>query len=106
MDPREKALCTLLQRELPVSSQVVVIQSVQQLVQEVAGSVFVLTQRFHGAIAAQVCGVPFRAVAIEAGDKLAAASSRLGLQDMTHLAESGEGALRQALHDMPNNPLA
>lgn len=64
------------------------------LVSEVSGAAFVITQRFHGAIAALANGVPFRAVPQALGDKLDVAN-HFDANACQQLLNDGESALRE-----------
>jgi polysaccharide pyruvyl transferase WcaK-like protein len=67
-DTREQKLC----RELTVSlgTVVVAIASLQEAVSALRGATGVVTQRYHGALAALAAGVPFVALPQRDGDKL------------------------------------
>ncbi len=73
------------------------IHSLAALASEVAGASLVLTQRYHGAVAALALGIPFRTVPLRSGDKLAAISS-MSAQQCTLLVERGRVTLGEALH--------
>lgn len=65
----------------------------ETLVSEVSGATVVITQRFHGAIAALANGIPFRAVPQAPGDKLDAAN-HFNANACQQLLKEGEEALR------------
>ncbi len=69
------------------------VRSFETLASEVAGSQFVVTQRFHGAIAAMANGIRFRAVPQKPGDKLDEANA-MNPDEAWKLLQIGENALR------------
>lgn len=97
-DPSEKAIAVSLQAAIS-RLQIMPVRTVEELHTGLTDGHFVLTQRYHGAIAALACGVPFETVAQGEGDKLAAVAAlqRDRPQDLGALVQIGEEALRQAL---------
>ena len=80
----------------PLNVKVVDVLSLTQLAEEVATGELVITQRYHGGIAALALGVPFMAVPQSEGDKL---ESLRGLDAVKcgQQVALGEQALRGAL---------
>lgn len=100
-DATEKATITRLTFLSTARPIVVAIHSLEQLQQEVAGASNVLTQRYHGAIAALLQGVPTEICIQQAGDKLSALRDAVAggtvaahLEESRRLALAGEDALR------------
>ena len=90
-DPAEAAYCLTLAWELAATIQP--IRTVDQLSRAVAGCSLLLTERYHGAVAALALGVPFATVSQGEGDKLDA----IAAVDATSAAERvavGERGLR------------
>lgn len=75
---------------------IVVLQSMMQLPTALQHAAFILTQRYHGAIAALALGIPFKTVPLHAGDKLEAVSS-IDANDARSLVETGKMSLLSAL---------
>lgn len=88
-DPRERSICTRFE-----DAHVVAVHSVADLERALTDVSFILTQRYHGAIAALATRTPFEAVPQKEGDKLASATPRLLRDDCMRLAKEGESALR------------
>ncbi len=96
-DPDERRFAEKLAREFHAHIQEV--KTLDQLIDQVSRSSFVVAERYHGALAALALGVPFRVVSQASGDKL---SSLLGLGDadvsrLIALVEAGNASLRGAL---------
>ncbi|MDD4319657.1 MAG: polysaccharide pyruvyl transferase family protein [Candidatus Peribacteraceae bacterium] len=98
-DPAEKLVVSRLVSAFPEAA-VVPVASLENLAWEVAQSSFVLSARYHGALAALAQDVPFETVQQEEGDKLDTlfrfSSATRGIWRAR--AEEGEWALRKALH--------
>lgn len=94
-DPEEQAVCARLAQA--THAAVVPVRTIDDLAHAVSGASFVLTQRYHGAIAALALGVAFEVVPQGEGDKLAAAASPPSAVECLALARRGEDALRMAL---------
>lgn len=73
------------------------IGSLSQLANEVSGAGFIVTQRYHGGIAALAMGIPFVAVAQKDGDKLASLAG-LDPAECSRLLKAGEEALKGFLN--------
>jgi polysaccharide pyruvyl transferase WcaK-like protein len=80
-----------------VNGVVVPIRTVDDLVREIGTSSFVLTQRYHGALAALALGIPFEAVAQGEGDKLADLQKPHSVEEWKTRIADGERELRLAL---------
>lgn len=91
-DARERSVCAHFD-----GAQVVAIHSVSDLERALTDVSFILTQRFHGAIAALATHTPFEAVPQKEGDKLSTATTSLHRDDCMRLAKEGECALRDFL---------
>jgi polysaccharide pyruvyl transferase WcaK-like protein len=74
------------------------VRSFHVLAGEVSSASFVLTQRFHGAVAALANTVPFRAVPQKPGDKLDEAN-RMDPAKAQELLQAGENALKAFLRN-------
>jgi hypothetical protein len=84
-------MCAELGMERPL---IVPIRSVMDLETALADVSLIVTQRYHGAVAALATRTPFETVPQNDGDKLASASTRLHRDDCARLAREGEQALR------------
>lgn len=76
--------------------------SLEQLLQALSQSSYVVTQRYHGAIAALAMGVPVQVVPQGEGDKLSQlipyARGERAVEELGRRVTTGEDALRRALH--------
>ena len=120
-DMRERFLCESFAHSLDVSVEEVT--SLREVPQLLSGAMCVLTERYHGALAALAKGVPFVALRREKGDKLDALAEMCGCPSATvrdvrfpvsaemlpmkaeechELALKGEEVLRQALLHSPH----
>ncbi len=101
MHPRSDrpVAATLIEKLKPLNVKVVDVLSLTQLAEEVATGELVITQRYHGGIAALALDVPFMAVPQSEGDKL---ESLRGLQaeKCGQQVAMGEQALRDALNTL------
>jgi polysaccharide pyruvyl transferase WcaK-like protein len=91
----EVRICDALARSMQAS--VVAVKTFEELRDALRDAAYVLTQRYHGAIAAMGLGVVFEAVPQQAGDKLEAVQG----MDRSEALQSitvGEQALREAFH--------
>lgn len=93
-DPEEQEVCKEL--AVRVHGTVIPVRTTEDLVSEVCAAAFVLTQRYHGALAALALGVPFEAVAQGEGDKLSTLT-KASLEDMMSSFSEGERQLRTVL---------
>ncbi len=78
------------------------VRSLRELSSQLEGEC-VITQRYHGAIAAIAAGIPFIAIRQREGDKLDALAQAAGAcsrNDLTKQAEYGERALKEALNQI------
>lgn len=96
-DEGEQAAANDLGQHLAVPSRVVAVRSIEDLGEAVGSGGFVLTERFHGAVAALARGVPFETVSQGVGDKLSALPHDASQESMRSLILEGESALRRAL---------
>lgn len=84
---------------IPVS--LISIRTLNDLMREISSSSFVVTQRFHGALAALAVGIPQTIVPQKVGDKLFGLQKLLGDKDvrtqLLSLVDVGREALSQAL---------
>ncbi len=98
-DPAEREVCRSLASLLP-SARVEPVRTLGALAEAVGRASFVLTERYHGAIAALALGVPFATVAQGREDKLeeiAAVARGHALPDLLNRVARGEDALRRFL---------
>ncbi len=100
--PAEKGIASSLQQGLlPRPSTVIPVWTIELLMQELACSSFVVTQRFHGALAALAAGIPQEVVPQREGDKLSELQRVLQKPDavpsLQALIAEGESALSHAL---------
>ena len=91
---RLKAICT-------VPALVIELTSVQHLLDEVSAASEVLSQRFHGTLAAFAMGIPARSVPQHAGDKMDTLNERMNDASartvLLTTVKTGSDALRQAM---------
>ena len=92
--PGEKEVCEELKRSL--DAELIAPGSPTELEHALADGSFVVTQRYHGAIAALGMDIPFIAVPQSPGDKLAGIGS-VHRDEAQKLLKEGEAALRAAL---------
>lgn len=94
-DPHEQAVCRKLETLFhPYTS--IRVYGYSDLVREVGSASFVLSQRYHGALAALAAGVPFEVMPQVPGDKLSSLIS-VKREDALRLVQDGEDALRKAI---------
>lgn len=100
-DADEQAIAVRLQRELGLPADIVATRTLHDLMKGVAGSTMVLSQRFHGALAALACGIELDIVVQGKGDKLAALRDKIAVGfdagAALVLIAHGEKELRAAL---------
>ncbi|MFA6522893.1 MAG: polysaccharide pyruvyl transferase family protein [Candidatus Peribacteraceae bacterium] len=92
----ERAVCRSLEASIPGAS-IREIRSLDALISAIAGSSFVLSARYHGALAALALGVPYEAVPQGEGDKLASLRSISSPDALRISALEGEKVLREVL---------
>ncbi len=95
----ETTYCRELGLLIP-DSVLVPVHSIDTLLSELSGAAFVLTERFHGAVAALALGLPFAVISRAEGDKLAemeAIAQSDGAAALMASVLRGEDALREAL---------
>lgn len=100
----EQAVAEALRRVLGEGAVVVPVMTLNELMKAVSTSSLVLTQRFHGALAALAAGVPVQIIAQGQGDKLSELKQFEGtapdLTPLRSLVENGESTLREALRNL------
>jgi polysaccharide pyruvyl transferase WcaK-like protein len=96
---KEQAVCAGLLLTMP-QANIVPVRSLSNLVDDVSQASFVLSERYHGALAAFALGVPFEAISQQPGDKLASLMEEAkeeGVERCRERVEEGVKALMQAL---------
>lgn len=93
-DPDELRYCLTLAKE--IGATVEPVRTVSELAAGVGACSEILTERYHGAIAALALHVPYVSVAQTKGDKLAAVAAHMS-SECSALVSTGELALRDAL---------
>lgn len=100
-DPGERGMATRLERELGLPATIVPVRTLQDLMKGVAGSTMVVSERFHGALAALACGIELDIVSQRVGDKLATLRQKIGAgfkpEDALRLIREGERELQACL---------
>ena len=105
--PRECKLCDELPEQLGMPCTCRAVHTLQELADALTGVSYVLTERYHGGIAAIGLGIPFGMVVQSPEDKLSAlkmyesGSHRL---DSLALVQWGEEELREALRILEKTP--
>ncbi|MDD5041321.1 MAG: polysaccharide pyruvyl transferase family protein [Candidatus Peribacteraceae bacterium] len=96
-DRREQEVCRSIAHVLSLPDSVIVpVRSVEKLAAQVGAAGFVLSQRYHGALAALAMGVPFETVSQKEGDKLSSLAG-MSASDVSGLLSDGERQLQGAL---------
>lgn len=100
-DRRESAFAESLHADLPLPATIVPVRTLDELMEEVSGARHVLSQRFHGALAALAVGSPVTVLPQGEGDKLWEIKKYEGERPDTAAlvaaVQNGERALRAAL---------
>lgn len=101
-DRRERDLCQRLRKFLDgVPSSIIPIHTFAELLEQVSQGSLVLTQRYHGALAALMAGIPLEILPQKDGDKLSTlvpfADGEAELSLLSRQVMEGENALREAL---------
>jgi polysaccharide pyruvyl transferase WcaK-like protein len=96
----ERENCIKLQGLCGARSSIVPIRTLEALASEIGCSSFVLTERFHGAIAALAIGRSFEVVSQGSGDKFAALPSNADRPSLILDVQKGEEALLQSILKM------
>lgn len=100
-DPMEKGIATRLERELGLPARIVSVRTLHDLLKGVAGSTMVVSERFHGALAALACGIDLDIVSQGKGDKLAVLRDKIAAGFNADIAldliHDGENALHRVL---------
>lgn len=100
-DSQEKNVAVTILRLVDGRGVIVPVRTFDQLCECIAGSSFVVTQRYHGALAALALHVPVEIVCQAEGDKLSSlkdyANGVKSVEEMFSLAQYGEETLRNAL---------
>lgn len=103
-DSREKAVADTLLRLCKGRGSVTALSSFEELCENVAQSSSVLTERYHGALAALALRVPVKIITMAEGDKLSSlrmyAEGVSPIEEMFTLARHGEDTLRAALQTL------
>jgi len=101
-DAAEQATADALHSALPVPATIVPVRTMEELMEEVSGVTCVLTQRFHGALAALAAGSTVSIVTQGEGDKLSQllpfARGEQSVGGLIERVNKGEECLAQALH--------
>lgn len=99
-DRREIAFAESLHAALPLPASIIPAHTLDELMEQAAGARHVLSQRFHGALAALACGAPLTVLPQGEGDKLWELKTFEGERPDTHAllqaVAAGEQALRAA----------
>lgn len=98
MQPDEKSeqvFCNKLEQSVGASSSVVPIRTLDRLLSELSGAALVISERYHGALAAMALDKEVRIVTQSAGDKLSSLLNKKNVNSKQ--VEIGESSLRQAL---------
>lgn len=100
-DRAEQAFAESLHAALPLPATIVPVHTIDELMQETSGARHVLSQRFHGALAALACGSPLTVLPQGKGDKLwelkAFEGEHPDTGQLLEAVSTGESALREAL---------
>ncbi|MFA6038935.1 MAG: polysaccharide pyruvyl transferase family protein [Candidatus Peribacteraceae bacterium] len=97
--PGEKAVCRELQEAMPVA-ELWEVRTLEGLVRHLRESSYVLSARYHGALAALALGIPFETFVQEQRDKLSSLKETELQGALLELAERGERELKQALEGL------
>ncbi len=99
-NPDEQRVAASLMEGLRLPSSLRPVRSLKSLTQELSAGTFVLSQRYHGALAAAALGLPMDIVSQGEGDKLSELPTMLATHDhdaLLGLVKEGEAALRRTL---------
>ncbi|MBI3336533.1 polysaccharide pyruvyl transferase family protein [Candidatus Peregrinibacteria bacterium] len=91
----EKAVCKKIQEHIP-PAQILSVHSLSEFSHIMVSASFILSQRYHGALAALALGVPFETMAQAEGDKLSMLKNT-SKEEALKLVQDGEHALRLVL---------
>lgn len=108
-DAREQSFAESLHADLPLPAAIVPARTLDALMEEVSGASFVLSERFHGALAALAADVPLRVIAQGPGDKLSELERFTGsdpapISALGNAVGDGLQALRSALYELAPSP--
>lgn len=92
----EQAACTRLRSALGDKARIIPIRSLDELLAALRGASLLLSQRYHGALAALALDIPLEIVAQEEDDKISSLRA-VRTEDLPALCTAGEQALRNAL---------
>jgi polysaccharide pyruvyl transferase CsaB len=99
--PGEQAMAVRLERELGLPASIIAVRTLSDLMKGVGDGIMVISERFHGALAALAAGVEVQIVSQGSGDKLAELSDLVdhgfNAETADELIAAGEAALRTAL---------
>jgi polysaccharide pyruvyl transferase WcaK-like protein len=96
-DFTEHQICRQIKDAFP-GSEIVPIQSVPDLIREISQATLVISERFHGALAAFACGVPYEVVSQKEGDKLSSLDMHIDKNEAVRRIQDGEKSLRALFH--------
>lgn len=100
-DAEERRVGERLRELSPANSLVISIMSIPQLLEEIGAASDVLSQRYHGTLAAFAMGVSARSVPQQPGDKMDTLNTVMqdgtARESMIQLVQQGAEGLRQAL---------
>jgi polysaccharide pyruvyl transferase CsaB len=95
--PQERVFAKQLQDTLSLPSSIVSVDNMSELVDAMRHAHIVVTERYHGALAARALGIPLEIVSQGEGDKLAELRNNAASIDILMAqAQLGEDTLRQA----------
>ncbi|MBP9850253.1 MAG: polysaccharide pyruvyl transferase family protein [Candidatus Peribacteraceae bacterium] len=100
-DAAERRVGERLRELSSANASVIAIMSISQLLEEIGAASDVLSQRYHGTLAAFAMGVPARSVPQEPGDKMDTLNTVMqdgtARESMLQLVRQGADGLRQAI---------
>lgn len=106
----EQGIARRLERELGLPATIVPVRTLSDLMKGVEDSLIVVTQRFHGGLAAVALGIDVKIVTQGAGDKLAElralVMSGFDVAIASALIQDGEQALRETLYHVTRGATA
>jgi polysaccharide pyruvyl transferase WcaK-like protein len=96
-DPVERKVCEDLRSAIGPGASIITVRNLEDLLREISPAAFVLSQRYHGALAALALRKRLEVVPQGEGDKLSAFLVPRSVQVLRDLVKAGEEALRQSL---------
>ncbi|MEK7218887.1 MAG: polysaccharide pyruvyl transferase family protein, partial [Patescibacteria group bacterium] len=97
--PGEKGVCRKVQEAIPVA-ELWEVRTLEGLLRHLRRSSYVLSARYHGALAALALGIPFETFVQEKRDKLSSLTTTELRGALLALAERGERELKQELESL------